>query len=463
MGRARDRSVCHKKESPSKELLFTKSGRSSLGDRRILSKVGLGPSVRLSPSIPHPKSPEEGQGGSSQGYSHSSLLAEESLVLSPQNPIRVGSLGPTLGEPSTSGPSLPSSSREPAPDGLDAERQILRGRGFSDSVISTLQSSTKTVTHKIYFKVWKTFLRFCGDSPVDPSHCNISMVLNFLQAGLEKGLRPATLKVQVSALSSFFCKSLALDPWISRFMRGAERIRPTRRVSTPPWDLSLVLSALTSPPFEPIDEVPLKLLTLKAAFLVAITTARRVGEISALVINQPYMQILEDRIILKPDPAFLPKVVSSFHKSQEIILPSFCEAGSSHRERTFHSLDVRRTLICYLDRSREYRKSRSLFLQFAGPGKGNKASKGTIARWIRQTIEMAYSSAKIPVPEGLKAHSTRAVSTSWAERQAASVDQICRAATWSSPHTFFRHYRLDILGSSDLSFGRKVLQAIIPP
>lgn len=329
--------------------------------------------------------------------------------------------------------------------------------------MSTMQSSRKTVTHKIYFKVWRTFLQFCGDPYVDPEQCNISKILDFLQAGLDKGLRPATLKVQISALSSFFSRALALDPWIARFIRGASRIRPTGRITTPPWDLSLVLSALTKPPFEPVSEVSVKLLTLKAAFLVAITTARRIGEISALVINQPYMQILDDRIILKPDPAFLPKVVSSFHRDQEIILPSFCEAASSSRERTFHALDVRRTLIEYLARTQDWRNTNSLFLQFSGAGKGNRATKGTIARWVRQTIEMAYSSSGIPVPGTLKAHSTRAMSTSWAERQAASVEQICKAATWSSAHTFFRHYRLDVSGSADLSFGRKVLQAIIPP
>lgn len=127
-------------------------------------------------------------------------------------------------------------------------------------------------------------------------------------------------------------------------MRGAERILPTARVTTSPWDLSLVLAALTKSPFEPIENISIKFLTLKAAFLVAITTVRRIGEISALVTNHPYTQILDDRIILKPDPAFLLKVVSSFHRNQEILLPSFCEAASSLGVKIFHSLDVRRTL-----------------------------------------------------------------------------------------------------------------------
>ncbi|CAN2388246.1 hypothetical protein PRIEUP_LOCUS14972 [Pristimantis euphronides] len=70
---------------------------------------------------------------------------------------------------------------------------------------------------------------------------------------------------------------------------------------------------------------------------------------------------------------------------------------------------------------------------------------------------------KLVPPSGIKAHSTRAVSTSWAEKAEASVDQICKAATWRNIHTFYKHYRLDLNSVYDLSFGRKVLQAVIPP
>lgn len=66
-------------------------------------------------------------------------------------------------------------------------------------------------------------------------------------------------------------------------------------------------------------------------------------------------------------------------------------------------------------------------------------------------------------PEGIKAHSTRAVATSQAEWAGASPEQICRAATWSSFSTFVKHYRLDLLSAKDQAFGRKVLQAVVPP
>lgn len=78
-------------------------------------------------------------------------------------------------------------------------------------------------------------------------------------------------------------------------------------------------------------------------------------------------------------------------------------------------------------------------------------------------IQLAYSSLDVQIPGQIEAHSTRAGSTAWAEYQDASVEQICRAAIGATQNTFVRHYRLDLAGSSDLSFGCKVLQAAVPP
>ena len=90
-------------------------------------------------------------------------------------------------------------------------------------------------------------------------------------------------------------------------------------------------SALTKEPFEPVAQISVKFLLLKMAFLLAITTARRVSDLQALTIKEPFLLLLEDRVILKQDPLFLPKVTSNFHRSQEIILPSFCQNPKNER------------------------------------------------------------------------------------------------------------------------------------
>ena len=80
--------------------------------------------------------------------------------------------------------------------------------------------------------------------------------------------------------------------------------------------------------------------------------------------------------------------------------------------------------------------------------KGKALSKDRLAHWIVEAIEMAYRSLGLEPPVGLRAHSTRGVSSSWALHRGVSVGEICRAAGWSSAHTFVRFYMLDVTESS---------------
>ncbi|KAM4748700.1 F-box only protein 7 [Rhinophrynus dorsalis] len=112
-------------------------------------------------------------------------------------------------------------------------------------------------------------------------------------------------------------------------------------------------------------------------------------------------------------------------------------------------------------KSQEGLKSRALRLgnhdyrRQLGRFKRNAASKASIARWITECIKLAYSEAGQQAPKNLKAHSTRAISTSWAKKAEASPSDICKAATWSSISTFIKHYHLDVQSSVDAKYGRK--------
>lgn len=53
----------------------------------------------------------------------------------------------------------------------------------------------------------------------------------------------------------------------------------------------------------------------------AITSARRVSELKASNSEPPDMVFYKDKVQLRPQPAFLPKVVSQFHMNQDICLP----------------------------------------------------------------------------------------------------------------------------------------------
>ncbi|XP_069798950.1 uncharacterized protein [Dendropsophus ebraccatus] len=464
MGLSADRPVRLPSEQEDQNILFPMPVGQATSAGRSGTVVAEGPTLRLSAySTPTP-SHQEDQAGQGTCNINCTILAKEGVVHLATQDVSGGSLDSTRTNGSSEpGPSIPSRNKEPPSDSLAFERQLLRDRGLSDEVISTMLASRKKVTSDIYFRTWRTFLRFVGHpiNVLEPP--NIPLVLDFLQEGLNKHLRPGTIKVQISALSVLYDFKLAEHPWVKRFVNAAVRLHPSVRNKLPPWDLNLVLSGLTTTPFEPIAEIHIKFLSWKVAFLLAITSARRVGEIRAFSITQPYMVIRDDRITLSTDPAFLPKVVSEFHRSQEVILPSFCVDASNDREASFHCLDVRRAIMHYLEVTKEWRIDNNILIAFQGKNRGRAASSQTISRWIRQAIKECYRSSNKELPTSITAHSTRAVSTSWAERAAVSIEEICRAATWSSPHTFFRHYRLQLSPSEDLSFGRRVLQAVVPP
>uniref|UniRef100_A0A803JRA6 Core-binding (CB) domain-containing protein n=1 Tax=Xenopus tropicalis TaxID=8364 RepID=A0A803JRA6_XENTR len=363
--------------------------------------------------------------------------------------------GSTVSEPGSL-----SRAQSPKANCLEVDRPLLTTSGLSEKVLNTLLQSRKPSTNRAYSRVVKTFQKWCFVQKVNADKPSVNEILEFLQQGLDKGLSLNTLKVQISAISAYLSSQLSADPLIQRFLKAAQRIRPPVLNPVPQWDLNIVLEQLCEPPFEPLKEIDLKYLSLKTAFLTAITSASRVSEIQALAFKEPYLQFFPDQVVLRTLPDFSPKVASKVNINQEIRLPSFCPNPSTEEELRYHSLDVCRALKRYLLQTESFRKSENLFVVFSGKNKGLTASKLTLSRWLKDTIQTCYIAAKLSPPIFIKAHSTRATSTSWAERLLVPPNQICKAATWSSLHTFSKHYRLDIDALQETAFGRAILQSV---
>lgn len=181
---------------------------------------------------------------------------------------------------------------------------------------------------------------------IRPTQPSIAQVPDFLQAGLDKRLSTNTLRRQVVATSSTLKAGLGLDisthPHIKRFLKGVALINPAVVHRFPNWVLHIVLDGLTGPPFEPFATIPHKELTLKTLFLIVIPSARRVSEIGPLSANPNLFIFHKDRVVLHPDPAFIPKVNTLFHREQDIVLPSFCPHPKHLKEQKWHCLDARR-------------------------------------------------------------------------------------------------------------------------
>ncbi|XP_069622388.1 uncharacterized protein [Ranitomeya imitator] len=464
LGNSQYRPFCKQEKFEGLKILLSEPAGPSGRDRRSEPGLDRTSLLCLPSSGINPCRSQEDQGRPGSSYSGCAILAEKKLVLPSGRPSsREPSRAASQDRCNPPGSGVSPKSREAPSLGLDPEGMILKARGLSSQVIATIKASRKPVTSAIYLKIWRRFCLEGGRSEIAAGTPDLPRILDFLQAGFDKGLKPSTLKVQISALSSFFDYPLASHPWIVRFIRATQRLRTTIRQLSPSWDLNLVLRFLCKDIYASADNMPISVLTRKTAFLVAITTAKRVGEIQALSTRDPYLQIRDESLILKLDPSFIPKVATLKIRNQEIVLPSFCNNPANAKERTLHSLDVRQAVLDYLAATNSWRIDPNLFILFGGRNKGKKASKASIARWITSVISEAYRSEGIPPPGGLRAHSTRGIATSWAERAGASLEQICRAATWASANTFCKHYKLDVLSGYHTAFGRKVLQSVIPP
>jgi integrase len=207
----------------------------------------------------------------------------------------------------------------------------------------------------------------------------------------------------------------------------------------------------------------LDLLTYKTTFLLAIASAKRVSELQALSKDPKYLQITPAGIRLRLNPAFIPKVNVEKNREQELVFTPFCQRTNAQPRQTYYRLCVRRVVKKYLRATQSFRRTDQLLVCFQGQRKGLPASKPTISRWVRKAIEMAYKVLNKPLPEGIKAHQTRATAATWAQFYNASLKDICETASWGSTCTFAKHYQLNIADSSEATarFADAVFQAAL--
>ncbi|XP_067326085.1 uncharacterized protein [Anolis sagrei] len=332
---------------------------------------------------------------------------------------------------------------------------------LTSKVKAILDAAQKPSTKRSYVYKWACYSKFIVGKGFDPINAPISAVLDFLVSLSDSGLSLSSLKCYLAAIAWYRRKeglpSLFSDHLVKLFLRGFGNVRPTVAPITPSWSLEVVLSSLQSSPYNPMATCEISYLTWKTAFLVAITSARRVSEICALRSDEPYLRFHKDKVILHTGISFLPKVTSRFHMSQEIVLPAFFQSPTTSLERGLHMLDVRRALAFYLSRTKDVRKTPRLFVKYRRDSCSLPVSSQRLSSWVVSVIKLAYHKSGRELPNGVKGHSTRAVSTTAAFWKGVPLDAICRAATWSTPSTFVTNYKLDLMAKKDAEFGRAVL------
>ncbi len=443
------RPVCISGNHPLPVVLLPNRGNARHGCTG--TQLAPGPAqICVPPSEPTSTDTVQDQGGRGAGLVSSSILAQQDLVPGTHAPRD----SPSLADSSEEGFAFSETGHPPAPASRLVETPcVVPGRDaevlgdLPQEVALTIASARAPSTRRAYALKWNLFVEWCSSHREDPRRCSIRAVLSFLQQGLERRLSPSTLKVYVAAISAHHDpvegRSVGKHDLVIRFLRGARRLNPPRPPSLPSWDLALVLRALQIAPFEPLQSVELKFLSMKTLLLTALASIKRVGDLQAFSVDESCLEFgpADSSATLRPRPGYVPKVPTTPFRDQVVNLQAL---PLEEADPALASLCPVRALRQYVDRTRSFRTSEQLFVCYGGQQKGNAVSKQRMAHWIVDAITLAYEAQGVPCPLRLRAHSTRGVASSWALARGASLADICRAAGWATPNTFARFYSLRV-------------------
>ena len=385
-------------------------------------------------------STSESEAGGMHTHFDSPSLAQATMVSSSTGssdrfPDRNSSVGYTVS--STKDKVVSSSSRSVQFDSVAYIKQQLKEKGFSKSARKLLASAVRPGTQRVYKYKHRQFVCWCHKRNEDPVSCSISTVANFLACLFDKGLNYSTICGYRSAISALHEPvegyKVGEHPRIVALLKGVFNRNPLKRTLLPPWDLRVVLRHIQNHPFEPLNQVDLKFKTMKAVFLLAITTGGRVSDLSLLGYKQPFLRIEKVAPGLRFAPTGLRKQDRPKHFEHEVFVPTY-----PHNK----FLDPVRAVLIYLKATKSLREgSNSLFVTLTEPH--NTPSPQTISKWIVNTIKTCYELEGKQL-QTVRAHSTRSLSSSWALYSGVAMDRILQAVDWSKDTTFVKFYLKDV-------------------
>ena len=240
----------------------------------------------------------------------------------------------------------------------------------------------------------------------------------------------STIKGYRSMLSSVFkfcLPEISTSPILKDLTRSFEISAPRPIHRSPTWDLDKVLEYLSGPPFEPLANASFRNKSRKALFLLAMATAKRVGELQALSFSVSHREDL----VLHYDPFFLAKTETAYNPlPRSVIVKSLEDFVGDLPERVRH---LRRAT-----RSTEASPSRL----FVSPSDLTRSmSKNAMSFFLRQLItESGAVSSAVPP----RAHDIRGIATSLNYYSNLSLSAINEAATWKSKRVFAIRYLKDM-------------------
>ena len=331
-------------------------------------------------------------------------------------------------------------------------QRFTRAAGFSSAVTEQSSLARRPSSRALYQHRWSVYRSWCHDQGHSVSRPTLAKIADFLYwLRFTKGLSVSSLRGYRSALSAVFrfhLPSLSSDPVLRDLLRSF-RLSSAERVMRPPaWDLSKVLQYLVTSAFEHLSHASFRALTLKTLFLLALATAKRVGELQAL---SSLVTFVGADACLSYIPQFVAKSESLTRSIPRSFLVKSLADFAAGLDTNLLLCPVR-ALRLYLPRARSLSPGRHRL--FVSPRRPSRAmSKNAVSFFLREVISAA--GAARPHVGSLRAHDVRSVSTSVAFHRNWSVSSVLESATWASSSVFSSFYLRDIQHEFDglLSLG----------
>ena len=193
-----------------------------------------------------------------------------------------------MGQSASAAPLQPLPPRRPRaePSRVATLKRHFRKLGFSGRAAGILLGCLRSSTTRLYQSRWQIFCGWCRGKGVAPVNATVPVVVDFLiHLRHDNGLSVSAVKGYSSALNSVLAlkgRDLASSREITMLLFSFSRSVDPVELRPPAWDIALVLQSLTGAPYEPLRTCDERFLAQKTLFLVALASAKRIGELHAL-------------------------------------------------------------------------------------------------------------------------------------------------------------------------------------
>ena len=339
------------------------------------------------------------------------------------------------------------------------ERQLIR-EGYSRRVARRAVAKQAKSTQVTYDARWDRFAKYCKERGVDPFRAPKPVIADFLVQLFEEGKATNTVDGYKSAIASTLKhmrpEVIGKDPVLTDLMANLRQERPPKSIKPPPWDLKIILMALTKEPFEPMRDptlVPLQLLTWKTVFLTLLASAGRRGEVHAL----DYKLVRHSKdwktITLEPHSDFISKThvrSGGAQRLDQFTIHTIADFAGPDLDKDRKLCPVR-ALKIYLSRTEALRADKKLLFIAYKPGHKGDICRNTISGWIRKLLKFVYKNVddETATLAGTPAHHIRAMAASLAYRGGVDVEDLLRSCHWQHETTFTEYYLKDVSSVRD--------------